>query len=78
MYDIMTLCDRVREIAYAVNKGDGMNDTVKDNGKKKGFFAFLKESIAKSNDGCGPGCGCHAVDDKKAKGDKAGGDGKKK
>jgi len=55
-----------------------MNDTVKDNGKKKGFFALLKESIAKSNDGCGPGCGCHAVDEKKAKGDKAGEGGKKK
>ena len=55
-----------------------MNDTVKDNGKKKGFFAFLKESIAKSNDGCGPGCGCHATDEKKAEDGKVVGDGKKK
>jgi len=44
-----------------------MNDTVKDNGKKKGLWTLLKESIAKSNDGCGPGCGCHAADEKKAK-----------
>jgi len=51
-----------------------MNDTVKDNGKKKGFFALLKESIAKSNDGCGPGCGCHAADEKKPKGKEASGD----
>jgi hypothetical protein len=55
-----------------------MRDTVKDNGKKKGIWALLKESIAKSNDGCGPGCGCHAGDEKKAKVDKGGGDGKKK
>ena len=55
-----------------------MNDTVKDNGKKKSIFALLRESIAKSNDGCGPGCGCHAVDEKKAKDDKVVGEGKKK
>jgi hypothetical protein len=55
-----------------------MNGTVKDNGKKKGIWALLKESIAKSNDGCGPGCGCHAEDGKKEKVDKGGGDGKKK
>jgi hypothetical protein len=55
-----------------------MNETVKDDGKKKGFFALLKESIAKSNDGCGPGCGCHAVDKKKAKDDELSGEGKKK
>ena len=55
-----------------------MSETVKGNGKKKGIFALLMESIAKSNDGCGPGCGCHAVDEKKAKGDKAMGDAKKK
>ncbi len=55
-----------------------MNDTLKDNGKKKGIWALLKESIAKSNDGCGPGCGCHAGDEKKAKVDKVEGDGKKK
>ena len=55
-----------------------MNETVKENGKKKGFFAILKESIAKSNDGCGPGCGCHAANEKQAKGGKVGGDGKTK
>ena len=33
--------------------------------RKQGFFAMLKESIVKSNEGCGPGCGCHAADDKK-------------
>jgi len=49
-----------------------------DSGKKKGIWALLKESIAKSNDGCGPGCGCHADDSKKAKGDKVEGSGKKK
>ncbi|MEI6971489.1 MAG: hypothetical protein WCL44_08210 [bacterium] len=55
-----------------------MSEIVKTKGKKKGFFAFLKESIAKSNDGCGPGCGCHASDEKKAKGDKTPIDTKKK
>ncbi len=57
-----------------------MNDKAKDKdiGKKKGLWALLKESIAKSNDGCGPGCGCHAADEKKAKGDgQAGVTGKK-
>jgi len=55
-----------------------MNDSVKDNGKKKGLWALLKESIAKSNDGCGPGCGCHAADEKKAKAGEVAGKGKKK
>jgi len=27
--------------------------------KKKGFLALLKESMAKTSEGCGPGCGCH-------------------
>ena len=53
-------------------------ETGKPNGQKKGFWAFLKESIAKSNDGCGPGCGCHAVDEKKANGGEVAGKGKKK
>ena len=45
--------------------------------KKKGFFALLKESITKSNAGCGPGCGCHAADaKKKAKGGEAAKEGK--
>ncbi|MEI8352747.1 MAG: hypothetical protein WCG36_10620 [bacterium] len=55
-----------------------MNETVKDSGKKKGFFAFLKESIARSNDGCGPGCGCNASAEKKAKDGKGAGVAKKK
>jgi len=46
-----------------------MKDTAKQNGKKKGIFALLMESIAKSNDGCGPGCGCHAAGEKKPKAD---------
>lgn len=56
----------------------GKQDTAKANGQKRGFWAILKDSIAKSNDGCGPGCGCHAPDDKKAKGGKVAGDGKKR
>jgi hypothetical protein len=28
--------------------------------KKKGFFSLLKASMAKSSEGCGPECGCHA------------------
>ena len=55
-----------------------MNDTSKKDGKKKGFFTLLKESIAKSNDGCGPGCGCHAENAKKAKSGQGEGDGKTK
>jgi hypothetical protein len=47
-------------------------------GKKKGFFALLKESVRKSSEGCGPGCGCHAAAAKKtAKGDEAAKDGTK-
>ena len=57
---------------------NGQKETVKSNGQKKGFWAVLKESIAKSNDGCGPGCGCHAADDKTAKGGKVAGDAKKR
>jgi hypothetical protein len=45
-----------------------MKKTEKKDGKKTGLWALLKESIAKSNDGCGPGCGCHAADEKKVKG----------
>lgn len=61
-------------------KGHAMSnqkETITANAQKRGFWAFLKESIAKSNEGCGPGCGCHAADDKGAKGGKAGGDVKK-
>ena len=39
---------------------------------KKGFFAMLKESMTKTSEGCGPGCGCH-VEEKKDTA-KAGGD----
>ena len=55
-----------------------MKDIVKDNGKKKSIFALLRESIAKSNDGCGPGCGCHAAAEKKDKGGEVAGKEKKK
>jgi len=52
-----------------------MNET---KGKKKGFFALLKESITKSNEGCGPGCGCHTErETKKATGGQAAKDGQK-
>jgi len=55
-----------------------MPDTNETKDKKKGFFALLKESVAKSTDGCGPGCGCHTADEKKkAKGGEAAKDGKK-
>ena len=49
-----------------------MQETDETKRKKKGFFALLKESITKSTEGCGPGCGCHAADEKKrAKGGEA-------
>jgi len=49
-----------------------MPETNETKGKKKGFFALLKESVTKSNEGCGPGCGCHAAaEKKKAKGSEA-------
>lgn len=56
----------------------GQKETDKANVQKRGFWAILKDSIAKSNDGCGPGCGCHAADDKTEKGGKVTGDGKKR
>jgi len=52
-------------------------ESVEPNVQKKGFWAFLKESIAKSNDGCGPGCGCHAAGAKKAKDSEVAEDGRK-
>ncbi len=55
-----------------------MNDASQKNGKKKGFFALLLESIGKSNAGCGPGCGCHAAVEKKDKGGEVTGKEKKK
>lgn len=27
--------------------------------KKTGLFAILRESMTKTSEGCGPGCGCH-------------------
>jgi hypothetical protein len=54
-----------------------MPETNETKGKKKGFFALLKESVTKSNEGCGPGCGCHAAAEKrKAKGGEAAKEGK--
>jgi hypothetical protein len=53
-----------------------MPETNETKGKKKGFFALLKESVKKSSEGCGPGCGCHAVDKKKAKSGDAAKEGK--
>ena len=44
--------------------------------KKKGILSILKESIAKANEGCGPGCGCHA-EKEKAKGSETTKDSKK-
>ena len=55
-----------------------MKETEQENGKKKGLWALLKESIAKSNDGCGPGCGCHAAVEKKEKSSEVAGERKKK
>ena len=49
-----------------------MDKTTEAKPKKKGLFALLKESMTKTSEGCGPGCGCHAVDEKeKAKGSEA-------
>ena len=55
-----------------------MQNTSKTTNEKKGLWALLKESIAKSNDGCGPGCGCHAENAKSAKSGQGAGDGKTK
>ena len=44
--------------------------------KKKGLFDILKESMAKTSEGCGPGCGCH-VEKEKAKDSEAAKDSKK-
>ena len=41
-----------------------MDKTTKTQPPKRGFFALLKESMTKTSEGCGPGCGCHAVDEK--------------
>jgi hypothetical protein len=52
-----------------------MNEGSQKIEKKKGLWALLKESIAKSNAGCGPGCGCHAAAEKKDKGGEVAGKG---
>lgn len=33
--------------------------------KKKGFLSLFKESMVKTSEGCGPECGCHAVEKSK-------------
>jgi len=54
-----------------------MDKTTEAKPKKKGILALLKESMMKTSEGCGPGCGCHAVDEKeKAKGSETAKDGK--
>ena len=52
-----------------------MDKTKEAKTKKKGFFATLKESMTKTSEGCGPGCGCH-VEEKRDEA-KAGEDTKK-
>ena len=48
------------------SKGNGAVDKTTDaKPKKKGFFALLKESMVKTSEGCGPGCGCHAAEEKR-------------
>ena len=42
-----------------------MGKTTETKPKKKGFFATLRESMTKTSEGCGPDCGCHAVEKKK-------------
>ncbi len=36
-----------------------MSKTKEAKPNRKGFFATLKESMTKTSEGCGPGCGCH-------------------
>jgi hypothetical protein len=47
-----------------------MDNTTEAKPKKRGIFALLKESMTKTSEGCGPGCGCHA-EAKGAKGSEA-------
>ncbi len=47
----VSLLDRRRRLS--------MSKTQEETPKKKGFFATLKESMTKTSEGCGPGCGCH-------------------
>jgi hypothetical protein len=41
-----------------------MDKKTEEKTKKKSFFALLKESMIKTSEGCGPGCGCHVADEK--------------
>jgi len=43
-----------------------MGDCCEPKPKKKGFFALLKESMTKTSEGCGPGCGCHVLPQEEA------------
>ena len=36
-----------------------MDKTNETKSKLKGMFNILKESLKKTSEGCGPGCGCH-------------------
>jgi hypothetical protein len=67
----MVLCkdkDKV-EIGNSVDRRPAMDKTNEAKPKKKGFFVTLKESMTKTSEGCGPGCGCHV--EEKAKGNEA-------
>jgi len=46
------------QIQVKLKKDSVIQVTNETKPKKKSFFALLKESITKSNAGCGPGCGC--------------------
>jgi hypothetical protein len=47
-----------------------MKKTEKAEPQKKGLFAILKESMLKTSEGCGPGCGCNAEEERtREKGD---------
>jgi hypothetical protein len=46
-----------------------MDKKIETQSLKKGLFAFLKESMKKTSEGCGPGCGCHTTDEKVTKKD---------
>lgn len=55
-----------------------MDKTTDATPKKKGILGLLKESMMKTSEGCGPSCGCHAVNEKeKAKGSEAAKDSRK-
>ena len=41
-----------------------MDKKIEAQPKKRGLLALLKESLKKTSEGCGPGCGCHADGEK--------------